>query len=94
MSDSELVRLKNELNTLTAQKEIIEIESDAIFSELMNIGLNGQSPAGITNSLIDIEGFPRGDIDIYNVKNKRRRLRELNTGINGTICPQYLMELT
>ena len=81
MSDNELKRLKNELDMLTAQKEIIEIESDAIFSELTNVGLNGQPPAGITDSLMDDEGFPRGDIDIYNVKNKRRRLRELNTGI-------------
>lgn len=80
MTDKELIRLNKELDMLTAQKDIIEVESDAIFSELTNIGPNQQPTAGLTDSLIDDEGFPRGDIDIYNVKNKRRRLRELNTG--------------
>ena len=28
---------------------------------------------------MDAEGYPRGDVDIVNVKNKRRRLAEINT---------------
>jgi hypothetical protein len=46
----------------------------------------GEPPAGMTNSLIDSEGYPRGDIDIYNVKNKRARLRSVNNGV----CIQYI----
>lgn len=42
-------------------------------------GPNGEPPAGIKDPLIDAEGFPRGDVDIVNVKNKRRRLAEINT---------------
>ena len=42
-------------------------------------GPNGEPPAGIKESLIDAEGYPRGDVDIVNVKNKRRRLAEINT---------------
>ena len=42
-------------------------------------GPNGEPPAGIKDPLIDAEGYPRGDVDIVNVKNKRRRLAEINT---------------
>lgn len=42
--------------------------------------IKGEPPAGLTDPLIDGEGFPRGDIDLYNVKNKRARLRAINNG--------------
>ena len=42
-------------------------------------GPNGEPPAGIKDPLIDAEGYPRGDVDIVNIKNKRRRLAEINT---------------
>jgi 26S proteasome non-ATPase regulatory subunit 9 len=29
--------------------------------------------------LVDVEGFPRGDIDLFNVRNKRQRLAVINT---------------
>jgi 26S proteasome non-ATPase regulatory subunit 9 len=75
MSESSL---KAALNFLIAQREALEVEADAIGSELKSPGLLGQPPAGIHDSLIDSEGFPRGDIDIYNVKSKRKRLAEIN----------------
>lgn len=67
------------LNRLIAQRDALEAEADAIYSELTSPGLNGEPPAGVKTSLIDAEGYPRGDIDIINVKNKRRRLAEINT---------------
>ena len=100
------------LETLTKQKEQLEAEADAIFSELtsrgkvshtacatfslslrsllklsllcsspfaVTTGPNGEPPAGIKDRLIDAEGYPRGDVDIVNIKNKRRRLAEINT---------------
>jgi 26S proteasome non-ATPase regulatory subunit 9 len=39
----------------------------------------GAPPAGIKGSLVDKEGFPRADIDIYAVRNKRQRLNHLQT---------------
>lgn len=73
------VVLRRLLDTLEAQKTSLEIEAEAIFSELSSPGPNGEPPAGLKDPLIDEEGFPRGDIDIYNVKNKRRRHSEINT---------------
>ena len=100
------------LEALTKQKEQLEAEADAIFSELtsrgkvshaacatlslslrsllklsllcsspfaVTTGPNGEPPAGIKDPLIDAEGYPRGDVDIVNIKNKRRRLAEINT---------------
>lgn len=71
--------LKKLFDGLITQREILEIEADAIFSELTSPGPNGEKPAGVKDPLVDEEGFPRGDIDIYNVRNKRRRLSEINT---------------
>jgi 26S proteasome non-ATPase regulatory subunit 9 len=71
--------LKRLFDSLTSQRELLEIEADAIHSELTSPGLNGEPPAGIKEPLVDSEGFPRSDIDIYNVRNKRKRLSEINT---------------
>lgn len=75
---SEYTQLRKDLDSLLAQREAFEIEADAIHSELMSPGLNGEAPAGIKDPLVDAEGFPRGDLDIYNVRRKRQRLAELN----------------
>ena len=80
--DEQINIFRNELDTLSAQKELIEIECEAITSELTTVGPNGQPPAGIKDALVDSEGYPRADVDIYNVKSKRKRLSELNTGNN------------
>jgi hypothetical protein len=56
---------------------LLEIEADAIFSELSSPRLKGEPTAGVKDSVIDEEGFPQSVIDIYNVKNKRRRLEEI-----------------
>lgn len=71
--------LKDKLSLLMTQRDALEIEADAITSELTSPGLNGQPPAGLRGSLVDSEDYPRGDIDIYNVVNKRKRLSEINT---------------
>lgn len=67
------------LKILQARREALEIEGDCIKAELTSPGINGEKPAGIKDSLIDTEGFPRGDIDIYNVRSKRQRLAVINT---------------
>jgi 26S proteasome non-ATPase regulatory subunit 9 len=70
---------RDRLNRLLAQREALEIEAEAIASELTSKGPNGQPPAGIRDPLVDSEGFPRGDIDLFNVKAKRQRLSVINT---------------
>jgi 26S proteasome non-ATPase regulatory subunit 9 len=67
------------LKTLQARREALEIEAECITQELTSPGVNGEKPAGIKDSLVDSEGFPRGDIDIYDVRNKRQRLAVINT---------------
>eukprot|EP01035_Chromulina_nebulosa_P021499 gene21499-27843_t len=64
---------------LVAQKELYEIESEAITEELTSRGPSNEPPPGLTDPLIDSDGFPRSDIDIYNIKSKRNRLAVLNT---------------
>ena len=70
---------RERLNRLLAQRDSLEIEADAIASELNSPGVNNEPPAGIKSSLIDKEGFPRGDIDLFNVRAKRQRLAVINT---------------
>ena len=78
-SSSSSQQLRQQLETLVAQRDLLELEADAIHSELTSPGVNGEPPAGIRGDLIDTEGFPRADIDLFNVRNKRRRLAEINT---------------
>lgn len=72
------VELRKQLDALLGQRTVLEIEADAIHSELTSPGANGERPAGIKDSLVDEEGFPRADIDVYNVRHKRHRLAEIN----------------
>ena len=67
------------LKILQARREALEIEAECITQQLTSPGVNGEKPAGIKDSLVDNEGFPRGDIDIYDVRDKRKRLAVINT---------------
>ena len=67
------------LNSLLAQREALEMEADAIGHELKSPGPSGEDPAGLKDPLVDAEGFPRGDIDIFRVRTQRHRLAEINT---------------
>lgn len=57
------------------QKQTIEEEIDAVVGELTS----GANPPGVKGSLIDAEGFPRADIDVYRVRQQRHRLACLQT---------------
>lgn len=70
---------RDRLNRLIAQREALELEADAIASELNSPGPNGEPPAGIKSPLVDNEGFPRADIDLFNIRSKRQRLAIINT---------------
>eukprot|EP00607_Mallomonas_marina_P003824 CAMPEP_0182430182 /NCGR_PEP_ID=MMETSP1167-20130531/38028_1 /TAXON_ID=2988 /ORGANISM="Mallomonas Sp, Strain CCMP3275" /LENGTH=149 /DNA_ID=CAMNT_0024614979 /DNA_START=64 /DNA_END=514 /DNA_ORIENTATION=+ len=70
---------KKRLTELIAQREVLELEADAIASELTSKGPKGEAPAGIKDPVVDNEGFPRGDIDVYRVMANRQRLSVINT---------------
>jgi 26S proteasome non-ATPase regulatory subunit 9 len=72
-------RLRKSIATLIAQRQLLEIEAEAITSELNSPGPAGEPPAGLKDSLVDSEGFPRGDIDIYHVRGRRNRLACIQT---------------
>lgn len=63
------------LISLDEQRIRYEEEALAITSELNS----GDNPAGVSKSLVDGEGFPRGDIDIFRVRSLRNRLSVLQT---------------
>lgn len=64
---------RRKLSTLIAQRDILEIEADALHSELLSIN----ALPGV--SLVDGEGFPRSDVDIVRVLEKRQRIAIINT---------------
>ena len=63
--------------TLMAQKESIESELEAQISILKANDVNMQTP------LVDREGFPRADIDVYAVRNARVRIIELRNDLTA-----------
>jgi 26S proteasome non-ATPase regulatory subunit 9 len=54
-----------------SQKENIEAELDAQFSILKANNID------MTTPLVDREGFPRADVDLYAIRHARRRINEL-----------------
>mmetsp|Transcript_11091 Transcript_11091/g.34013 ORF Transcript_11091/g.34013 Transcript_11091/m.34013 type:complete len:146 (-) Transcript_11091:778-1215(-) len=52
------------------QREALTEEMEAVMSYL-----NADGMPGLNGSLVDSEGFPRADIDLYAVRRQRQRLR-------------------
>lgn len=71
--------LRDELTKLDVKKKTMEHEADAIFLELTTPPGEGITPMGIDTPLVDQDGYPRGDIDLYRCRTLRRRFRELKT---------------
>ena len=72
-------------------KQVIEEEIAAYVAELTS----GQNP-GVTGPLVDAEGFPRADVDVYRVRHVRHLLARKQTDhkqVMRTIeelLPQYV----
>ncbi|CAN8073725.1 unnamed protein product [Agarophyton chilense] len=60
--------------SLDKRKVAIEAEMEAILSFLTAPGM-----PGVTGNLVDVEGFPRADIDVHKVRSQRQRLAILKT---------------
>eukprot|EP00986_Skeletonema_menzelii_P013350 scaffold7689_cov139-Skeletonema_menzelii.AAC.4 len=99
-----LTTKRNELLSLSNQKQSLEIEVNAIISELTapititndNTTNTTAPPMGIDTPLVDAEGYPRSDIDIYRARTLRKRFHEIQTDVkvlDGKI-ERGLLELT
>jgi 26S proteasome non-ATPase regulatory subunit 9 len=64
------------LFSLDKQRKSLEEEASAITSEL-TASIDGKEPMGISTPLVDKDGYPRADIDVYRARYLRKRLHEI-----------------
>jgi len=74
---------KRRLLELQAQRDALEIEAEAIVGELNSPGPKGEPAVGLKGPLVDKEGFPRADVDIYRARTLRHRLAVVSTDHKG-----------
>lgn len=67
------------LNALDVKRKALESEADAIHAELSSPGPEGQPPMGMDTPLVDQDGYPRADIDVYRARTLRGRFKEIQT---------------
>ena len=78
---------RQSLQAWRVQKESLELEGQAILSELTTSpGVDEKTgstipPAGIDDPLVDSEGYPRNDLDVYRVRTIRNRLACIKTDL-------------
>lgn len=77
--DEEEKTLRKLLTSLDVKKKNMECETDAIFLELTSPPSEGVEPIGLDKPLVDADGYPRGDIDVYRARSIRNRFRILQT---------------
>ena len=64
---------RSQLKELERQRLALEDEAAAIVSELDGLGV------GLKDSLVDAEGYPRADLDLYRVRSQRGRHASIRT---------------
>jgi len=67
------------LLSLDARRQALEMEASAIIDELTREQEDGGIPMGIDTPLVDHDGYPRSDIDVYRARTLRKRLKEIKT---------------
>jgi len=74
---------KKELSSLDVKRKSLEMEAEAIVSELTSpiISEDGKQKncMGIDTPLIDADGYPRSDIDVFRARTLRSRLAVIRT---------------
>lgn len=73
--------MRQELISLDTQKKALLSEAEAIVSELTTKQPGGGPPIGIDAPLVDDEGYPRADIDVYRARTLRKRFKEIQTDV-------------
>ena len=68
---------KKSLQALHVQRTSLEQEAAAIAAELTA----GETPMGIDTPLVDANGYPRADIDVYRARSLRHRLAQIRTDL-------------
>mmetsp|Transcript_27111 Transcript_27111/g.108585 ORF Transcript_27111/g.108585 Transcript_27111/m.108585 type:complete len:224 (-) Transcript_27111:2349-3020(-) len=68
-----------ELARAMAERETLEAEAEAIESELSVRPASGGPPPGVKTPLVDREGYPRADVDVFRVRTLRHRLACIQT---------------
>ena len=68
---------KKSLQALHVQRTSLEQEAAAIAAELTA----GETPMGIDTPLVDANGYPRADIDVYRARSLRHRLARIRTDL-------------
>lgn len=71
--------LRKSLAALDMKRKSMEHEADAIYLELTTPPDENVEPMGIDTPLVDQDGYPRGDIDVYRARTLRGRFRVLQT---------------
>lgn len=75
--------LRKNIQALSAQRDSLELEAHAIKSELDApvLGEDGRQhpPPGLKLSMVDAEGFPRAEYDIFRVRTLRHRYACIQT---------------
>mmetsp|Transcript_752 Transcript_752/g.1293 ORF Transcript_752/g.1293 Transcript_752/m.1293 type:complete len:291 (+) Transcript_752:91-963(+) len=61
---------------LDKERKDLEEEASAITSEL-TASVDGKDPMGISTPLVDKDGYPRADVDVYRARYLRKRLHEI-----------------
>lgn len=77
--DDEEAALRKTLATLDVQRAALEHEADAIYLELTTPPEEGVDPMGVDTPLVDRDGYPRGDVDVYRARSLRNRFKVLQT---------------
>lgn len=72
--DTVAEEVRKRLKALDVQRQSLEFESEAIVSELTTSDNPEIPPMGVDTPLVDREGYPRSDIDVYRARTLRSRL--------------------
>mmetsp|Transcript_230 Transcript_230/g.432 ORF Transcript_230/g.432 Transcript_230/m.432 type:complete len:288 (-) Transcript_230:614-1477(-) len=77
---------KQALASLNVRREALESEASAITSELTSPLESGGPPMGVDTPLVDSDGYPRSDIDVYRARTLRGRLATIGTDHKQIMC--------
>ena len=85
LDDLQSIRAETQerLLSLNQRRDAIEDELGMLVEVLRSASCKG---VGLTESLVDDEGFPRADVDLYDVRRKRHRVAVLQTDHKEIMC--------
>jgi hypothetical protein len=70
---------RKSIGSLDMRRKALESESQALYLELTTPPEENIPPMGIDTPLVDADGYPRGDVDIYRARTLRQRFQIIQT---------------